>query len=296
METAADGRRAVMRVLGRTGGDRPGPWRHHRLVDETPAGVVGEGGPELLQRIDQSRLLGPGVGVPARRDDQLDAGCPLSTGAQPGQSSVFIEGEVRIAERNQFGRGFGGAVEFAPARQQVRRAHRDHRSVDGRIEYGGQTRRLRGDPDQMEHRGRRGGGERRSERAQIVGTRAGRLQAGEHGDVVRGDHPDVVAQGRIESVVQGLQRHLDVQVDPGQPAGVGVRPGVRCPPGQGDQDVQIVRVLDRPGAQHRVRVDHGVRLGPGDLLAELRRTVELVRRAGVGRRDTELPVGVGQPL
>ncbi|MNQ95415.1 hypothetical protein D3C85_1109710 [compost metagenome] len=54
--------------------------------------------------------------------------------------------------------------------------------------------------------------------------------------------------------------------------------------GQGDADVQVVRVFQGAGAEHAVGVDHGVGLGPDDLFAGFRCTVEQVG----GARETQL--------
>ena len=54
--------------------------------------------------------------------------------------------------------------------------------------------------------------------------------------------------------------------------------------GQGDADIQVVRVFQGACAEHAVGIDHGVGFGPDDLLAGLRRAVEQVGRAG----ETEL--------
>jgi len=122
----------------------------------------------------------------------------------------------------------------------------------------------------------RGGGERRAERAEIVGGRGSSFQSREYRDVVAGDRPDVIAQRRVERVVELLDRHVDCDLQGRPPPGVGVRPGIGGSADQCDENVQIVGVLHGPGADHRVGEDDRVGFGPGDLLAAGRRVVEQV--------------------
>ena len=122
------------------------------------------------------------------------------------------------------------------------------------------------------------------------------FQSREYRDVVAGDRPDVIAQSRIERVVELLDRHVDRDLHGRPPPGVGMRPGIGGSADQCDENVQIVGVLHRPGADHRVGEDDRVGFGPGDLLAAGRRVVEQVGGAGVRRGHPEPQVRVGQSL
>ena len=78
-------------------------------------------------------------------------------------------------------------------------------------------------------------------------------------------------------------RHaLDLDQDRAQAALVGVQPELRHEAGDRGADVDEVAVALGARAEHAVGEDDGVRLRPGDLLAEGRALVELVRRTRPG--------------
>ena len=64
--------------------------------------------------------------------------------------------------------------------------------------------------------------------------------------------------------------------------------------GQGNADIQVVRVLLGSGAEHAVGVDHGVGFGPDDLFAGLRCAVEQVGRTGETELRAHRHIGIAQ--
>ena len=70
----------------------------------------------------------------------------------------------------------------------------------------------------------------------------------------------------------------------------------RAAAGEGDEQVEVVGVLHRAGAEHGVGVHDGVRLGPHDLLRERRPGRQQVGGAGVRRLDAEGHQGVRHQL
>ena len=89
-------------------------------------------------------------------------------------------------------------------------------------------------------------------------------------------------------------RQLDIDPQHGQPTFVAVAADVRRTAGEGDADVEVIRVFQGARAEHAVGVDHGVGLGPHDLFAEARLAVQQVGRAGVAHLRAHLHVGIAQ--
>lgn len=110
------------------------------------------------------------------------------------------------------------------------------------------------------------------------------------------DGADQVAERGPQRVVQQVARDLDVDADRRPPCERQVRARRRRPAGQGDEQVEVVGVLHRAGAEDRVGVDDRVGLRPDDLLREPRPGGEQVRRAGVRGLDAEGHQGVGHEV
>ncbi|MNN16711.1 hypothetical protein D3C81_1298600 [compost metagenome] len=148
-------------------------------------------------------------------------------------------------------------------------------------------------PGDMKQRRGRGGGKGGAERLEIVQAGLRLFQPVHQRNPRTGQGADVVAEQGVEAVVEAVQRrHFNNQL--GLAPAVEVAADARCPPGQGDADVEVVRVLERARTQHTVGVDHRVGFGPDHLFAQGRRAVEQVRRAGKAQLRAHGHIGIAQ--
>ncbi|TKW55745.1 hypothetical protein CTA1_10674 [Colletotrichum tanaceti] len=250
---------------------------------------------------DQPGLGRQTVHGAAACDDDLDGLVLRPSPTKAGQESDLGQGAVGVPQGHEIDAPRdGGGVEPRPVGPQrspvqIYAAQLSVRGADGL-----QRRGFGGHADDVEHEGARDGGEGRPERPEVVfgGREAGIFEACHDGYVADRLGAHEVAQQRVEGVVDdggGDARPGHPDQHGREPVAVNVGAGSRRPSGQGDGDVEVVRVLDRLGAENAVRVDDGVGFPPGHLVPFPGRALQLVRGAGEGGRRAHPDIGVRQP-
>nr|GEY87209.1 hypothetical protein [Tanacetum cinerariifolium] len=282
-----------MRVFTGVGHQRARRGRNDWLTQHAPAGVGDELHAEALQRGDVAGLLSAVQrGTAAGHDDRHRVVLTLNA-AQVRQRRAFAQGKMRVAEGDDIDVGRLRAVQFAPAVQQVRRTDAQgfvrRMPAEGQL-CGGRFGRHAG---HVKHWRSRGGGEGRAEGLEVIQRRSLVLQTADHRNRGAAQQPYVIAEQRVEAVVQAVQ-FRDVDAQRRQPLLRQVAPDFRRAAGEGDADVEVVRVFQRTRADHAVGIHHGVGFGPDDLLAQLGCAVEQVRRASEADPRAHVHVGIAQ--
>ena len=237
--------------------------------------------------------FGLGDDLPAAGDHQRYLRVSAAAVAERGELGEFAGGEVRVAQRHQVDPRLVGAVQLAPGVAQALATDPQGPPRRAAAEGAGQVRGFRGDADDVEHRHRGTGAQRRAEGLERVAVRLPLPQAVDRRDLSVAEQAAEVAEGRVEGIVDAAEVfHFDQY--PRLALLVEVAAGQRRATGEGAADIHEVGVLVGACAEHAVGEEHRVGLGPDDLFAGTRAVVEQVGRAGEAGLRAHVEIGLGQ--